>query len=124
MAQCQICGKNSGFYPICTEHMKMKETGEVIKNEETGKWELKKQQTNRDKKCKCIICKEETTKEYKLCKECYKTIQNRIEELDKNQRPQKLKDYYYNSKDYATKLYDNTKLDNQIITMTAIAFFT
>ena len=38
---CDICGKSSGIYPLCKEHLTMKANGLVIKNEKTGKWELK-----------------------------------------------------------------------------------
>ena len=29
--ECQVCGKNSGIYPLCVEHMKLKNEGKVIK---------------------------------------------------------------------------------------------
>ena len=35
---CQICGKNSGFYPLCIDCNKLKEGGEVTKCESCGKW--------------------------------------------------------------------------------------
>ena len=38
---CQICGKKSGFYPLCAEHFRMRDQGLVIKCKECGKWHLK-----------------------------------------------------------------------------------
>jgi phosphatidylserine/phosphatidylglycerophosphate/cardiolipin synthase-like enzyme len=37
---CQICGKKSGYYPICKEHYEMSRSGEVDKCDECGKWHL------------------------------------------------------------------------------------
>lgn len=38
--QCQICGKNSGMYPLCTDHFRMRDEGLVAKCEHCGKWYL------------------------------------------------------------------------------------
>ncbi|TFH04347.1 MAG: hypothetical protein E4H14_14960, partial [Candidatus Thorarchaeota archaeon] len=38
--KCQICGKTSGYYPICKEHYKMSTRGEVAKCKLCGKWYL------------------------------------------------------------------------------------
>ena len=43
-----------------------------------------------------------------------------MEELDKNQNPQKLKDYYYNAKDYAMRIFNEDKIYYQKLTMIAI----
>ena len=37
---CQICGKKSGYYPLCNEHFKMRDKGLVAKCEECKKWYL------------------------------------------------------------------------------------
>lgn len=37
---CQICNKPSGMYPLCIEHMKLKNEGKVVKNEKLNKWEI------------------------------------------------------------------------------------
>jgi len=114
---CQICGKVSGIYPLCKEHLAMKSNGEVIKNEKTGLWEL----INIEEKSKCILCGSPTENKYDYCKQCYYNIQDRVEELDKNQKPTKLKDYYYNAKDYAMRIYNEDKIYYQQITMSAIS---
>jgi hypothetical protein len=46
---CQICGKNSGFYPICIDCNKLKEEGKVTKCESCGKWK-------KDSKPLCYDC--------------------------------------------------------------------
>lgn len=121
---CQICNKPSGMYPLCKEHLKMKDEGKVIKDN-NGKWILKefietpfsfKNKTNT-----CLLCGADIKSEYKFCKDCYYNINERIEELDKNQSPIKLRDYYYNAKDYAMRIFDENKIYYQKLTMTAIA---
>ncbi len=123
---CQICGLPSGIYPLCKKHLEDKAKGLVVKNPETGIWEedldifpsidkiISATKTN------CIICGEETTKGYSLCTDCYYDVEDRKEELDKNQKPSKLRDYYYNAKDYAMRVYDEDKIYYQKLTMVAI----
>jgi phosphatidylserine/phosphatidylglycerophosphate/cardiolipin synthase-like enzyme len=48
---CQICGKKSGYYPLCAEHFQMRDQGLVVKCEECGKWHLKAEG--------CSICKQQ-----------------------------------------------------------------
>lgn len=38
---CQICGKESGYYPLCAEHFQMRDQGLVIKCKDCWKWHLK-----------------------------------------------------------------------------------
>lgn len=87
--QCQICGNNSGMYPLCKKHLEMKNKGEVIKNKSTGKWELKQTVAdyfdeidnenieknfttiiNKDNKSKCISCGK-STDGLLFCTSCY-----------------------------------------------------
>lgn len=35
---CVLCGKPSGIYPLCKEHLQMKADGKVVKCEECGTW--------------------------------------------------------------------------------------
>lgn len=69
---------------------------------------------------KCILCGQATTNGYYYCRDCYYNINDRMDELDKNQNPTKLKDYYYNSKDYAMRIYNEDKIYYQKLTMVAI----
>ena len=78
---CQICGKNSGMYPLCTTHLKLKEEGKVIKCTDCGKWHLA------DKTCSCrkplkytelpskgfdkCVCCGSKTKDFAFCKNCW-----------------------------------------------------
>lgn len=122
---CQICKQNSGMYPLCKIHLQMKEQGLVFKNNITGKWELitpTNEKVIENKKFKCPICNDEFDgTQYKVCINCHYDILDRMDELDKNQKPFKLKDYYFNAKDYASRLYDEDKIHYQEITMGAIA---
>lgn len=117
---CQICGELSGIYPLCKKHLQMKNEGLVVKNEETGLWELTTNNIEVQKHENCVLCGSPTTHGYALCKDCYYNVQDRMDELDKNQNPQKLKDYYYNAKDYAMRIYDEDKIYYQELTMVAI----
>lgn len=128
------CNENAfGFYPLCKKHLEMTKTGEVLKNED-GKWieqsksditdlfyniNIEKNET-KSTNTKCLLCGETTTKGYLYCRDCYYNIQDRMEELDKNQNPTKLKDYYYNAKDYAMRIYNEDKVYYQELTMIAI----
>lgn len=128
--QCAVCNENAfGFYPLCKTHLSMTKTGEVFKDN-NGKWTLKSKNNGVDKAEKinikeetnktCKLCREPTTNGYNYCKDCYYNIQDRMEELDKNQNPNKLKDYYYNAKDYAMRIYNEDKIYYQELTMVAI----
>lgn len=131
--KCAVCEDNAfGFYPLCKKHLEMTKTGEVYKNK-SGNWsikvsfeddknfleELQKNVQEENKFCK--LCGNTTTNGYNYCKDCYYNIQDRMEELDKNQNQTKLKDYYYNAKDYAMRIYNEDKIYYQQLTMVAIA---
>lgn len=126
------CAETSlGFYPLCKKHLEKTKTGDVVKTEE-GKWiELGSSEKNEisvknkkvmsnEKNTNCMLCGETTTNGYLYCKDCYYNILDRIDELDKNQNPQKLKDYYYNAKDYAMRIFNEDKIYYQELTMIAI----
>ena len=78
---CQICGANSGMYPLCTTHLKLKNEGKVEKCPECGKWHLTAQACSCKKPKfdtlptegfdKCVLCGEKT-KGYAFCKNCWK----------------------------------------------------
>lgn len=55
---CQICGKKSGFYPLCYECNKLKDDGVVTKCESCGKWK-------KDTKPLCYKCWSENNKSTK-----------------------------------------------------------
>ena len=72
---CQICGKPSGMYPLCKEHLALKNEGKVIKNEKTGEWELKDLSKDEYGECKinkkCLLCSNSTENGNLFCKEHY-----------------------------------------------------
>lgn len=123
---CKICGKEGYlFYPYCYQHLPKKNSNanpeENLKNSEKEKIiEEQKNKENKQSNDKCIICGATTTNNYLFCKNCYYNIEERKEELDKNQKPTKLKDYYYNARDYAMRIFDEEKIYYQKLTMTAI----
>lgn len=91
---CVICGKPSGMYPLCREHLQMKTDGKVVKCEECGTWHLI------DKPCncapaplvaetkvednvptlKCIICGQDSNG-YHFCRSCYAKYKDRAVDI-------------------------------------------
>lgn len=76
--KCVICGKPSGMYPLCREHLQMKTNGEVAKCEDCGEWyvvkngcECKKTTEQISHNHKCLLCGNETADGYLYCKSCY-----------------------------------------------------
>ena len=87
---CVICGKYSGKYPLCFEHMQMKNAGKVVKCSSCGKWHYsdmpcdcqKKSEGQEEKEDKyaglptkghekCLSCGAETNG-YAFCHNCWK----------------------------------------------------
>lgn len=127
--KCAVCDDSTyGYYPLCKKHLEMTKTGEVLKDN-NGIWILKhnnknltteEQSANLQMIKNCILCGELTNNGHHYCKDCYYNIKDRMDELDKNQKPIKLKDYYYNAKDYAMRIYNEDKIYYQELTMIAI----
>src|SRR5690606_4151476 len=51
---CQICGKPSGIYPLCKEHLELKNAGKVVKNE-SGSWVVVEEDKTTGE-TNCVIC--------------------------------------------------------------------
>lgn len=125
---CQICGTNSGIYPLCKKHLEMKANGQVIKNDTTGKWELKNNNetdkieiSKTDDLKNCIVCNGEKGGKYKICKACYYEIQEYKDQLDKNSKQYELNNYYYNLKGNIYRMYDFNRIKNNCNKLIAIA---
>lgn len=91
---CVICGKPSGMYPLCREHLEMKNNGEVVKCEDCGTWHLKKQpckcqkskyikttttnneQNDRDEGITCIICGQPSNGKH-FCYDCWEKYKDK-----------------------------------------------
>ena len=82
---CVICGKPSGMYPLCREHLQMKAEGKVIKCEDCGTWHIvdtpcsckaSKNVETATIDTECIIC-HEPSKGYWFCKDCYRKYKDR-----------------------------------------------
>lgn len=133
--KCPICGKptahiygNYNKYGLCPEHSLQQKNGEIEQCPDCGKWH----DSNEECECKnnsntktnniCIICGEKTNNKY-ICNECWKDIDNHFETLDKNNTYIKLRDYYYNLKNYIYRLdtTDESILQNYLTKLYAIA---
>lgn len=123
---CQICGKKSGMYPLCKEHLAMKTNGDVIKCKTCGTWiETKigctncKQEANHQ--TSCIICGNDSYGK-DVCKSCYTEIINTQENIDKNKKKWELKDYYYNLKAFIGRLKNYDEAISNLYKLYAIAW--
>lgn len=117
---CQICGKSSGIYPLCKEHLKMKADGYVVKNDETGKWVVIGSKTEKKEYKECIICGEESNGK-PLCKSCYHDSLAMEDEIDRNKKPFELKDYYFNLKSANYRVVDKKHIIRNCKMMIALA---
>lgn len=77
---CEVCGKPSGMYPLCTDCFKLRDEGKIIKCEECGIWhkidEACDCEIEEDNSSECIICGEESNG-YVFCKDCYYKYKNK-----------------------------------------------
>ena len=118
---CKICGKPSGYFPLCKDCNNLKAQGKVEKCEKCNEWHYA------DKKCKCqevnkkdnralgdgvcIVCGECAPNGY-LCRECYYDMKDYYNNtFDKNAKVFELRDYYFNLKQniYRMKNFDYVK---------------
>ncbi len=123
---CQICGKNSGMYPLCKEHLEMKNQGLVIKNE-NGEWILKEENSQ-----KCMVCKNieathkilmnpEKNLVINVCDKCIDDYKKNYADLNKNQSKYELRDYYFNLRNSIYRVKNKKILKSQITKLIAIA---
>lgn len=130
---CVICGKPSGMYPLCLEHLQMKKEGKVIKCEKCGTWHL----TNEVCKCEnnkennviksehesvCIICGESTKNGNAFCNDCYKNIKEKMKNINKNEDFFALKDHYYNLKSSIFRIVNKEYVISNLYRLTALAW--
>ena len=115
---CQICGEVSGIYPLCKEHVKLKNEGKVIKGDD-GKWTLLVDIQNETSDC--VICGN-SSKGKPLCLDCYKESIERKDEFDKNQKPFELKDYYFNLRSNIYRITNFDYVKNNSKKMFALAY--
>jgi hypothetical protein len=70
---CEICGKKSGFYPICKDCYKLKEKGQITKCQECGIWK-------NDNKPLCYDCWLKNKKAQEKKSNSYKASEGEMEE--------------------------------------------
>jgi hypothetical protein len=95
MANCQICGKPSGFYPLCKDC-------NASKNQQ-------KSPVSRIAN-RCIVC-DENAPNGSLCRKCWYEMTDFKDSFNKNATVFELKDYYFNlrSNIYRMKNFDYIK---------------
>ncbi|HHU60213.1 TPA: hypothetical protein GXZ34_04780 [bacterium] len=131
---CQICGKPSGMYPLCYNHMRLKNEGKVVKNEKTKRWELvekapskkeevKSKDVSSDSNNSCIVCGE-SAPYGPQCIACYSESKEYKQQIDKNSRLQELGSYYYNLHGNIYRMNDFAKVKSNSNKLFAIAQLT
>lgn len=115
---CQICGKPSGIYPLCKEHLQLKNDGKVIKDD-SGSWILLSEEKTSESNC--VICNNPSNGKT-LCLECYKESVERKDEFDKNQKPFELKDYYFNLRSNIYRIANFEYVKNNSKKLFALAY--
>lgn len=147
---CPICNAPTRVYMgnarkdrLCGKHADMLKAGEIAVDDNGTFVDLKtKKVLNKDfydKKAKesiikeppkeniltgdtaCIICGEPSNGK-PHCRTCYYEILNKQEELDKNQKPWELKDYFYNLNSSIYRVKENNYAKGQIYKLFAIAW--
>lgn len=128
---CPICGKPTRKYMgnyrkdlLCGYHADLLKENK-LKYENNEYYILENDEWNKinnqsiKQTIKCIVCGKEQNQ--KICTKCLHEINDKIDEIDKNQKSWELKDYYYNlhSSIYRLKTYDI--VESQIKKLFAIA---
>ena len=130
--KCPICGEPTRVYMgnarkdrLCGTHADMLKTGKLTLNDngqfiftETKNINTISQQQN---STVCPICGENSNGK-EVCLSCYKEIITKQDELDKNQKPWELKDYFYNLNSSIYRLNENNYAKGQIYKLFAIAW--
>lgn len=115
---CQICGANSGIYPLCKKHLEMKADGLVEKNPLTNQWELVEQNK---KSNNCVICNSETSADYIFCKPCYQRIKKIRADFNHNRDSEKIKKHYYALKELIENADTIKEAEDNILLQFALA---
>lgn len=129
---CPICGEPTRVWyghprndKLCGEHADMLKAKKIEYDDYeedyvyTDTRELVKE-NHEIKNTNCVICGEASNGK-EVCSSCYKEIINEYDELDKNQKPWELKDYYYNLKASIGRLKNYDYVINNIYRLYAIA---
>ena len=127
---CQICGKASGIYPLCIEHLQMKQKGLVIKNTNTNKWELIQTINfeeniffDEEENLNCLICNKETKSNHLFCSSCFSNkVRKTRYNFNHNRESKKIREQYFIIKEILeSKVTTKEEWDNNIILMYALA---
>ena len=121
---CQICGANSGIYPLCKKHLEMKNEGLVYKSQTDNKWVLKSADANlpeyENKEGVCCICGKPAPNG-RQCRECYYETLDYKDNIDKNRKPSHIRDWYYNLKNSIYRQKDFFKKQTNCNKLIALA---
>ena len=127
---CEICGANSGMYPLCTKCFKLRDEGKIVKCEKCGAWHLtdkpckceeteKKEERKEEPQFTCILCGKEASPGHHFCYECYRQYKDqsiiiRIDKCSETEIMEKYADGYIITTDDGHKVRskDEAFIDN------------
>ena len=124
---CKICGRPSGYYPLCKKCNQLKDNGEVEKCGGCGEWHKEKDP------CKCNMIKAEsagkdicivcgaTSSENSLCYECYKEKEKLLKKFPTNRRELSIKDHYFAQKRTLYRVEDSEYSKTGMLKLMAMA---
>ena len=124
---CAICGKPSGMYPLCKDCLTLKDEGKIIKCTKCNKWHFSNKKcdcenTNtQNEQSQCVICSNPTTKDKKVCTDCYIEINDYLDNIDKNSTQYQLTNYYFNLKDSIYRIQNIEYAKNHCRKLIALA---
>lgn len=133
---CPICGEPTRVWyghprndRLCGEHADMLKAGEIEFDDyeedyvytDTRELVSDDYEEDDEEDTFCVICGESANGK-EVCTDCYREIMSEQDELDKNQKPWELKDYYYNLKASIGRLKNYDYVINNIYRLYAIAW--
>ncbi len=117
---CQICGKNSGIYPLCKEHLKLKDEGKVVKDNKTNKWILLDDDIN-EENTECILCNKECYEGHLFCYDCYNKVKQIKKEFNHNRKEKDIQSHYFDIRDLVQKTNKVKQIEDYFVMMQALA---
>ncbi len=130
---CEVCGKPSGFFPLCSNCNELKVQGKVIRCDECGIWHnigtpckctkpiLKATKTEEKKVDKtCLVCGNKALNG-PLCIDCYKEKERVKADFVQNRSKQQISDHYFSQRNALYRVKNSDFIENGALRLVAIA---
>lgn len=135
--RCEICGKYSGFYPLCKTCFSLRDEGKIEQCPDCKTWHYIEEPCNCEEEEddelpierqpqpneKCIVCEEDAPKG-PLCRDCYYEMLDLKDSFDRNQQAFQLKDYYFNLRNNIFRMKNFDYIQSNSLKLMALAVLT